>query len=341
MLFGLTNTPAAFQHFINNIFSDMLDICVIVYLDDVLIYSDSDADHQKQVKEVFRQLCKNGLFVNPKKCKFSTDTVEYLGYILLPKGLWMSDNKIQTIIDWPTPRKVKDVQSFLGFANFYCCFIYAYSDIVIPLTQLTRKGIQWKWTADCDIAFRSLRDAFTKAPVLSHWIPDQQIIVKTDASDYAVAAILSLRINETNELHPVTFYSRTLHAAELNYDVHDKELLAIFEAFKNWRHYLEGSGTPIDVITDHKNLEYFSTTKILTHRQVRWSEYLSSFNLTIRYRPGRLGVKPDALTRRWDVYPKEGDMAFSHVNPQNFRPIFTSDQLTASLQATLLEEVVL
>ena len=107
----------------------------------------------------------------------------------------------------------------------------------------------------------------------------------------------------------IAFHSRTFTAPELNYDVHDKKLLAIFKAFKIWRHYLEGSASPIDVVTDHKNLKYFSTTKVLTRRQARWSEYLSQFNLVIRFRPGRLGTKPDALTRRWDIYPKGEIMA--------------------------------
>ena len=120
--------------------------------------------------------------------------------------------------------------------------------------------------------------------------------METDASDYALAAILST-YTEDGELHPIAFHSRTFTSPELNYDVHDKELLAIFEAFTRWCHYLEGSGTPVDVVTDHKNLEYFSTTKLLTRRQARWSKYLAQFNLTIRSRPGRLGAKPDALTR--------------------------------------------
>ena len=130
-------------------------------------------------------------------------------------------------------------------------------------------------------------------------------------------------------------------AAELNYDTHDKELLAIFDAFKQWRHYLEGPEFPVDVVTDHKNLEYFATSKILTRRQVRWAEYLCHFNMVIRFRPGKLGGKPDALTRRWDVYPKEGDKHYGQLNPHNFRPIFSQDQLEASLRATLLEDVVL
>ena len=146
--------------------------------------------------------------------------------------------------------------------------------------------------------------------------------METDASDYAVAGILSITCAD-GEIRPVAYYSRTLTAPELNYDTHDKELLAIFEAFRNWRHYLEGSASPIDVVTDHKNLEYFSTTKVLSRRQARWSEFLSQFNLVIRFRPGKLGAKPDALTRRWDVYPKEGDSGYAQVNPQNLRLVFT------------------
>ena len=133
--------------------------------------------------------------------------------------------------------------------------------------------------------------------------------METDASDYALTVILSI-VNEDNEVHPVAFHSCTFTAAELNYDTHDKELLAVFEAFKIWRHYLEGPAYPIDVVTDHKNLEYFSTTKVLTRRQVQWSEYLSQFNLVIRFRPSRLGTKLDALTRRWNVYPKGGNTGY-------------------------------
>ena len=146
--------------------------------------------------------------------------------------------------------------------------------------------------------------------------------METNASDYALAAILSI-VNEGNEVHPVAFHSCTFTVAELNYDTYDKELLAIFEAFKIWQHYLEGPAYPIDVVTDHKNLEYFSTTKVLTWRQARWSEYLSQFNLVIRFCPGHLGTKPDALTRRWDVYPKGGNTGYATVNSHNFKPIFT------------------
>jgi len=129
-----------------------------------------------------------------------------------------------------------------------------------------------------------------------YWILDTQLVMETNASDYALAAILSI-MTKDNETHPVAFHSRTFSAPELNYDIHNKELLTIFEAFKIWRHYLEGSALPIDVIMDYKNLEYFSTTKILTCQQARWLEYLSQFNLIIHFCPGHLGTKPDTLTR--------------------------------------------
>jgi RNase H-like domain found in reverse transcriptase len=141
-----------------------------------------------------------------------------------------------------------------------------------------------------------LKKAFTSAPILSHWVPDLPLVVETDALDYALGTILSL-FDDEGVLHAVAFHSWTFTGAELNYNVHDKELLAIFEAFQRWRHYIKGSGSPIDVVTNHKNLEYFATTKLLTQRQAHWSEFLLQFNLIIRFRPRKLGTKPDALTR--------------------------------------------
>src|SRR3984893_6131138 len=208
------------------------------------------------------------------------------------------------------------------------------------MTRLTRKNIPWLWSDDCQSAFNSLKSAFSSAPIFSHFIPSAPLIVEMDASDYAVAAFLSLVAGD-GEVHPIAFHSRTLGISELNYDTHDKELLTIFEAFSTWRHYLEGSETPVDVVTDHKNLEYFSMVRLLTRRQARWSEFLSQFNFVIRFRPGRLGMKPDALTRHWDIYPKEGDSDYAHVNPQNLRPMFTGGQLISSLRASSLYEPAL
>ena len=154
----------------------------------------------------------------------------------------------------------------------YRCFISNYSDIVIPLTWLTHKGILWNFTNAARKSFQALKSAFTSAPVLTHWVPDKPIIVETNASDYALGAILSIQ-TDSGEIHPVAFHSHTFSAQELNYDTHDKE--------------------------------YFSTTKVLTRCQAHWSKYLSQFNLVIRFCPGKLGTKPDSLTRCWDIYPKE------------------------------------
>ena len=323
MPFGLTNAPAGFQCFLNTIFADLLDVFVIIYLDDILIFSLNKEDHVKHVSEVLRRLQKHNLFAKGEKCVFHTDSVEYLSHIIGLGGLWMDLGKVKIIQDWPEPKKVKDIQSFLGFANLYRCYIHNYSDIVVPLTHLTQKDTPWDFSDKCCLSFSLLKNAFMTALVLTHWRPDLPIIVETDASDYALAIILS--IQEVNgDIHPIAFHSRTFSATELNYDLHDLELLAIFDTFKIWQHYLEGSTFPIDVVTDHKNLKYFSTTKILSQHQACWSEFLSGFNMVIRFRSGHLGTKPNALTCHPDLYLKEGGKDFGKVNPSNFKPIFSS-----------------
>jgi RNase H-like domain found in reverse transcriptase len=167
------------------------------------------------------------------------------------------------------------------------------------------------------------------APVLTHYKPGCPLVVETDASDYALAAILS-QVESNREIHPVTYLSWTFLDTELNYDTHDKELMAIYEAFKAWRHYLEGTKVLIDVVTDHKNLEYFCTTRILSRRQTRWSTFLSKFNVVIRLCPGHFRTEPDALTCRPDLYPKGEGKPYGTVNPQNCCPFFSSTQLSAS-----------
>jgi len=160
-------------------------------------------------------------------------------------------------------------------------------------------------------------------------------MVETDASDYALATVLSIRTLDS-DYHPVAFHSQMFKDTETNYDIHNKELTAIYDAFKRWQHYLEGASTPIDVVTDHRNLQYFSTTKVLTWRQARCSEYLSKFNMVICFCPGKLGTKPDVLTHCWDVYPKEGSSDYASINPQNLRPMFTNEQLASSLHTSTL-----
>jgi len=227
---GLTNAPSTFQRFMNEVFLDLIDVSVVVYLDNILIYSNNLTKHRKHVKEVLRRLWKHSLFAHANKCEFHAERIEYLGYILSPEGLSMDQAKVKTIQDWPEPWKVRDIQSFLGFANFYQRFIFNYSDIVVPLTHLTRKGIPFQFTDKAQEAFNLLKKAFTMAPVLTHWIPDWPIIIETDASDYALTAILSI-VAKDGELHPVVLHSRAFSPTELNYNIHNKELFAIYEAF--------------------------------------------------------------------------------------------------------------
>src|SRR5258708_1440131 len=253
MPFGLSNAPAAFQRFINEVLGDLMDICTVGYLDDILVYSDSLEDHWDHICEVLHCLHTTGLYTNLKKCKFHMDTVEYLGFILSPKGLQMDPTKVSAILDWPKPQKVWDVQAFLSFTNFYQRFIHNYLEMTLPLNHLCKKSTTWHFGMEEAKAFQNLKKVFGSTPVLAHWAPDLPMMVEMDASDCAIVGI-----------RPVAFYSCTLQSAERNYDTHNKELLAIFEAFKSWGHFLEGSGTGNNTVMDHKNLEYFTSTKKLT-----------------------------------------------------------------------------
>ena len=152
----------------NNIFSDLLDVCVMIYLDDIFIYLNNMSEHHQHIKKILKHLYRDSLYAKEEKCKFHSESVEYLGYIFSHSSLIMSDNKVKIIQDWPEPKKIKDIQFFLGFANFYCWFIFNYSDIVIPLTHLTWKDILWKFNSSCHDAFNSFKKTFTSAPILTH-----------------------------------------------------------------------------------------------------------------------------------------------------------------------------
>jgi RNase H-like domain found in reverse transcriptase/Reverse transcriptase (RNA-dependent DNA polymerase) len=238
MPFGLTNAPGGFQRFLNGIFSDLPDVYVIIYLDDILIFSDNKDDHFQHVFEVLKQLRKHGLYANGKECDFHSKSVDYLGHMIGPNRFQMDPAKVKVIQNWPEPQKVKDIQSFLGFANFYRQYIHNYSDIVVLLTQLTWKNIPWNFDESCKLAFLTLKQAFILAPVLTHYKLGCLLVIKTNASNYALAAILS-QVESNREIHLVTYLSRTFLDTELNYDTHDKELMAIYEVFKAWQHYLK------------------------------------------------------------------------------------------------------
>src|SRR6266481_4346129 len=203
---------------------------MVGYIDDILIYSDSIDQHWNHIQEVLRHLQEARLYVNPKKCNFHTDTVEYLGFILTPTGLHMDLTKVATIQGWPEPRNVHDVQLFLGFTNFYHRFIADYSQLTLPLTNLCKKATPWNFSEKEATVFQSLKNAFSTAPVLCHWALDLQMTVETDASNCMIAGILSVTTQD-NKIRLIAFFSHSLQGAEKNYDTHNKELLAMFKVF--------------------------------------------------------------------------------------------------------------
>ncbi len=200
-----------------------------------------------------------------EKCEFDNSSVAFLGYVISPDGIFMEKSKVETIQCWVTPSSIKDVQRFLGFANFYCRFIKGYSKITTSLTTLTYKDKPFSWNPTAQAAFDTLKMAFTSAPILIHLDLAKPFIVETDASNFALGAILS-QFGIDGLLHPVAFYSRKLTSAEINYQVYDKELLAIIMAFEQWRPYLTRAQHRVQVLIDHKNLLYFTTTRTLNHR---------------------------------------------------------------------------
>ncbi|QRW26807.1 Retrotransposable element Tf2 protein [Rhizoctonia solani] len=226
MTFGLTNAPAAFQHFMNELFKDLLDVCVIIYLDDILIYSKDDASHTQHVHEVLRRLLENQLFCKASKCTFHVTSMEYLGIIVLDKGFSLDKLKIQAVQEWPTPTKVKEVQSFLGFANFLRQFVANFSHIARPLHNLVKKDTLWKWDTKEQEAFQGLKDAITSAPVLCHANPTKPYFLETDASGAALGSILSQR-QEDGRLHPLGFLSESFKGAEQNYDCHKQRKIEL------------------------------------------------------------------------------------------------------------------
>ena len=304
MPFGLANAPATFQAYINKALRGLIDVTCVVYLDDILIYSSDPAEHWRHVRQVLQRLKEFQLYVNLKKCAFATTEVEFLGFIVSTKGVRMDEERIRTIKEWPRPTTYRELQVFLGFVNFYRRFIYQYSRIAGPLTGLLKgskagkKSGPFEWPESAELAYRHLRDIFVSTPLLIHYDPKKKIRVETDASNFAVAGILSQQ-DEDGNWRPVALMSRKMIPAEQNYETHDQELLAIVQAFKSWRHYLEGSAETIEVWSDHNNLRGFMKQKELNARQARWALALAAFDFEIFHRSGKTNPA-DGPSRRPD-----------------------------------------
>jgi transposase InsO family protein len=300
MFFGLTNSPATFQTMMDDIFRDLIAKGVVcVYLDDILIYTHTIEEHRQVVREVLRRLREYKLFLKPEKCDFERPQVEYLGLIVGQGHAEMDPVKVAGVKEWPKPTCKREVQAFLGFVNFYRRFIKDFSHHARPLFDLTKKGEEWSWKTAQQDAFEKLKALITSAPVLDFPDEEKPFRLEADSSDFATGAVLS-QLAADQKWHPIGFYSKSLSAVERNYEVHDKEMLAIMRALGEWRHLLEGARHKVEIWTDHKNLEYFRSAKKLNRRQARWSLFLSRFEYELHHRPGRTMGKADALSRRAD-----------------------------------------
>jgi len=231
MPFGLNTAPATFQAYINDALLPFLIRVCTAYHDDILIYSEDEEQHIEHVKQIREALTKAGLQVKPQKCEFHTNNVEYLGFIITMEGLRMDPAKITKIIEWPIAKKLRDVSSFLGFRNLYRRFIQDYSPLARPLTQLTKKGTPFMWSDLGQAAFERPKETFTTAPLRIHFVFDKEIVVETDTSDIASAGILS-QAGPDGLLHPIAFFSKKHTPAECNYDIYDKELMAVVREFE-------------------------------------------------------------------------------------------------------------
>ncbi|KAB5589419.1 Retrotransposable element Tf2 [Ceratobasidium theobromae] len=273
MPFGLKNAPATFQRFMNKLFADLLDDYVVVYIDDILIYSNNHEDHTKHVREVLRRLREAHLFCKESKCEFWVNSVMYIGIVISPEGISMEKEKVEAIRQWKTPSSLKELQAFLSFWK------------------------KWEWTGEMECAFQNMKEMVCTAPVLRHPCEGELYFLETDASGVAMGAILSQR-QEDGYLHPVAFLSKSFNKAQMNYDTHDKELCAIITAFEQWQYLLEGTEEPITVYTNHRNLEYWAKATRFNRWHARWYQTLASYNFHIVFRPGKMSSKPDILSRQ-------------------------------------------
>ncbi|KAF5791261.1 putative nucleotidyltransferase, Ribonuclease H [Helianthus annuus] len=290
MPFGLTNAPAVFMDLMNRVCKPYLDKFIIVFIDDILIYSKTRADHEQHLRLTLELLKKEQLFAKFSKCEFWLKEVQFLGHIVNEQGIYVDPSKISAIKDWDTPTTPTEVRSFLGLAGYYRRFIENFSKIAVPLTALTQKNKPFDWGVKQEEAFQTLKQKLCDAPVLTLPEGNDDFVVYCDASKLGLGCVLMQR----NKV--IAYASRQLKIHEKNYTTHDLELGAVVFALKIWRHYLYG--TKCVVFTDHKSLQHIFNQKELNMRQRRWVELLNDYDCEIRYHPGKANVVADALSRK-------------------------------------------
>lgn len=303
--FGLTAAPASFQQLMTELLAPYLDKFVACFLDDLLIFSATPEEHEQHLRLVLDRLSKERLFCKRSKCALFQRQVTFLGHLVDERGLDMEATKVSAIREWPRPKSLTELRSFLGLANYYRAFVRDYSRVALPLTDLLRTktrsdgvavGQKLQWTDEAQSAFDALKSAVSSAPMLLRPLPHLPFLLHTDASDFAVGAALSQRTEAG--VRPIAFMSSKLTPAEVKYAAYEKEALALIKALAHFRPFIDGR--PITVVTDHHALTYLLTQQKLTPRQARWTARLADYNVRITYQKGSLNVVADALSRRPD-----------------------------------------
>ncbi|XP_059307043.1 uncharacterized protein LOC132058603 [Lycium ferocissimum] len=290
MSFGLTNAPAAFMDLMNRVFKPYLDRFIIVFIDDILVYSKNREDHANHLRITLTTLEENELYAKFSKCEFWLDSVAFLGHVVTGDGIKVDPQKIAAVKDWPRPTSATEIRSFLGLANYYRKFVEGFSSIASPLTKLTQKTAKFQWSEACERSFQELKTRLTSAPILTLPSGSGGYVVYCDASRIGLGCVLM----QNGKV--IAYASRQLKKHEKNYPTHDLELAAVVFALKIWRHYLYGEHC--DVFTDHKSLQYIFKQRELNLRQRRWLELLKDYDLNILYHPGKANVVADALSRK-------------------------------------------
>ena len=304
--FGLKNGPTVFQSFMNSIFSDLMGRGMDFFIDDILVYEKDATKHKELLIEIFKRLHAHGLAVGLDKCLFMVPEVDFLEHHLSCRGLTMQTSKVQSILDFNIPRSIKDLRSFLGICNYYRAFIPNFSKIAAPLNALTGKST-YKLTPEVKSAFENLKSQFTKGTILAAPDRSKPFYLQTDASDFAMGAVLHQRDDLTGKLRPLGFLSRKFKPSEINYDIHDKELLAIVDSFDFWRYLLIDTVSPTIVHCDHRNLGYFRAVQQLSRRQARWYHELQEYEFIIQFKQGSEIKVADPLSRNPSYSTHSGD----------------------------------
>jgi hypothetical protein len=301
--FGLTNAPAYFMYLMNYVFMPELDKFVVVFIDDILVYSKNEEEHARHLHIVLQRLREHHLYAKLSKCDFWLKEIKLLGHTISQAGIVVDPDKVQELMNWKPPTTVRQIQSFLGLASYYRRFIPYFSRIAKPITQLLKKEAKFVWGHKCEDAFHTLRQHLTTSSVLAQPNSTKPFDVYYDASGTGLGCVFM----QDNRV--IAYASRALKPHEQNYPTHDLELAAVVHALKMWRHYL--MGTHCNIFTDHKSLKYIFTQANLNMRQRRWLELIKDYDLEVHYHPGKANVVADALSRKLQC---NCVMMNSHIN---------------------------